>query len=110
MIRVALKHWIYEICINKFFEGIYKNFDVCDITLQSYKVGQYIHHLQIKADETDYIYDLYKCKIVYKKGKKAVIECNDGAIPSLICIKDDAVSKLIAKHLAPDNYGDLFDE
>lgn len=82
-------------CIDRIFDGIYKNFDICNKTLDDYKVGQYIPHLHINVNDCPPI-DLYKCKVVYNTDGKTVLHCNDTEIPVLICVKDDRVIKAIS--------------
>lgn len=108
MIRIALKHWIYELCIDKFFERIYKNFSIFDKSLQNYKIGQYIPHLQITREDNVPI-DLYKCRVVYRNGNKEVLECYDTKLPSLIFIRNNSIVMMKAKVESLDtSYKDMF--
>jgi len=95
MIKVFLKHFIYEMCIDRIFDGIYKNFDICNKKLGDFKDGQYIPHLHINVADSPPI-DLYKCKVVYNTDDKTVLYCTDTEIPLLICVKDDKVIKAIS--------------
>jgi len=45
MIKVALKHWIYEVCIEQVFNGIAKNFNS---VIRSYKKGDKFSRLIVK--------------------------------------------------------------
>jgi len=109
MIKVLLKHCIYEFCIDRLFKGIYNNFDICERKLIDYKVGQYIPHLQLSLSIGE-VLNLYKCKLVYKKNNKVVLECGDGRVPTLICAKDNTAIKIIAVQMAVfDDYEELFE-
>ena len=110
MISVLLKHWIYELCIDRLFKGIYKNFDICDRTLNTYKVGDYIPVIQVPTSQG--LLNLHKCKMVYKTKNKAVLYCEDSRVPTYFCVEDSKrVVKIIAVHMAIfDDYEELFDE
>lgn len=96
-------------CIDRLFEGIYKNFNICSMTLEDFKVGQYIPHLQVNVLD-DAAINLYKCKVVYSNNGKIVLKCTDGTVPVFICVKDDRVIKVVAVHLTPvDDYEELFE-
>lgn len=96
-------------CIDRLFDGIYKNFDICSKTLEDFKVGQYIPHLQVNIVDGDAI-NLYKCKVVYNSNNKIVLHCNDGTIPVFMCVDDSKVIKVISVHDAVfDDYKDLFE-
>jgi hypothetical protein len=79
MIKTALKHFILELCVDKIFYEITKNFDMFDRKLVSMKVGD---HLQLLC-KIEGMQDLHltKCKIVYKNGNKVVVETYDTDIP-----------------------------
>lgn len=79
MIKIALRHFIIELCINKFFFEISKNFQIFDRRLVNMKVGD---HLEILC-KIEGMQDLHlsKCIVVYKNGKKVVVETYDTEIP-----------------------------
>ena len=64
MIKVALKHWIYEACISVLFDGVFKNFMKSKGIYDMLHKGEHIQRLEliysasyIKADTVCYIYE-----------------------------------------------------
>jgi len=54
MIKTVLKHWIYEVCIERLFDGIYKNF-VLIKQVSKFKVGDRFEWLTERCDpKVDY--------------------------------------------------------
>jgi len=40
MIKIALKHWIYEVCIEQLFDGISRNFIIPKNMLRTFQIGE----------------------------------------------------------------------
>ena len=55
LIRVAIKHFIYEKCINVFFNAIINNFGISDIT--EFKTGDEFLHIEVNVDLDSIITD-----------------------------------------------------
>ena len=63
MIKVAIKHFIYEGCINVFFDSIVTNFRMVKRTL--FQPGDTFTHMKIRINERlDFFAILYDCSIV----------------------------------------------
>jgi ADP-dependent phosphofructokinase/glucokinase len=72
MIKIALKHWIYDYCIDMIFNNIGKNFDICKN--KKFKIGSRFKCIKISAREfynkIKHIHirtckaSLYNCKII----------------------------------------------
>ena len=65
MIKLALKHFIYDKCLEVFFENIIQNFSSIDTLISSMKVGNRYRRIKINTpDHTKltHMY-LYECKI-----------------------------------------------
>jgi len=45
MIKTALKHWIYEVCIDQLFAGIMRNFKSFQGGSKDFKVGDIFHYI-----------------------------------------------------------------
>lgn len=60
MIKVYLKHFIYEKCITVLFDGIFNNFSASKN--EEFKVGDGFHSLQVKI--SDIQTTLYDCTIM----------------------------------------------
>jgi len=48
MIKVALKHWIYEVCIEQMFAGIFKNFN--SPLMNKLRIGDKFNRIIIKVN------------------------------------------------------------
>lgn len=67
MIKIALKHFIYEKCINVLFDGILNNFSASKNG--EFKVGDRFHSIQVKFESTrvnlsEIQTTLYNCTIM----------------------------------------------
>ncbi|GAG18645.1 unnamed protein product, partial [marine sediment metagenome] len=49
MIKIFLKHWIYEVCINTFFSGIISNFKKFSLSGFHAKVGDYFRYIELNG-------------------------------------------------------------
>jgi hypothetical protein len=71
MIKIALKHWIYDYCINVAFDNIQKNFIIK--TLPSLKVGEYYKKIGFKVTNSDIDYmEAFHCRISRHSSKETV--------------------------------------
>jgi len=70
MIKIALKHWIYELAINQIFNGIKKNFDTSKnfkkFYLENFKIGDRFGLIEKNNFSMDRNLIYYNCKIVDK--------------------------------------------
>ena len=81
MIQLAIKHYIMDVCLSKLFEGLIGEFANNKITLDMYKVGDYMKvNITIGRKHTQ----LSNCKLVTSIGTVTYIECNDFAQTILI--------------------------
>jgi len=61
MIKVALKHWIYEVCIEQLFSGITKNFNIGNFL--RFKKGDHFEYIYFRFSETNTIFKFYDVEI-----------------------------------------------
>jgi len=64
MIKIALKHFIYEKCISILFDTINRNFRIPKVKKFSYEMFHfYQHYGYIKACEGGMVYVFYNCTV-----------------------------------------------
>ena len=104
MILTWLKHTIFEICIDKFFSEVQKNFPMLVRDISFFSIGDYVE-VQIVMGDAHKIFN--KCKVVYKDGKDMIIEAYDTDVPLKLIMEDG-----ILKNISFDDkeYGEFFDE
>ncbi len=78
MIKLAMKHFIYELCIDKFFENVFDNFHIFEYDISTFSVGD---HFKLKIYYQDSCTNFDRCRVLYKKGKRMVIESHSDKTP-----------------------------
>jgi hypothetical protein len=102
MIKVALKHWIYEFCIDKIFDGIRENFQLYE-GLHTLSLGDHLE-LKILIEDGEIVFK--KCNVVYKKGTKHILVTHDLEVPVYLVIKDGTIYNITGE--MKDKYEDYF--
>jgi len=102
MIKTWLKHCIFELCIDKIFEGIQDNFHIYDVNLLGFGVGDF---LQIRVYFEDRDYTLRKCQVKWREGKNMVIRSYDPSIPVNLIVKDGVLEDMTT---TPKNFNEYF--
>ncbi|GAG18642.1 unnamed protein product [marine sediment metagenome] len=66
MIKIILKHWVYEVCITKLFDSITGNFKKISLSDFHPKVGDKYRSIEVGGDGafTSYIGTYYNCTIL----------------------------------------------
>jgi hypothetical protein len=69
MIKVALKHWIYDYCINLLFDTIKINFSVSSVSIdkRNIKIGDNFRSIEVYSDIKKYRYIYCNCIILNKE-------------------------------------------
>ena len=73
MIKIALKHWIYEKCIDVLFKTINNNF-LLGHKVNEFKVGDKFEYIVIKDSNPGYLIRMYDCTITENMGRRLFIE------------------------------------
>ena len=81
MIDIALKHWIYELCIDQLFNGIQKNFTFTTRDIYTCKKGDTFRKIVAYADldmgdgRGTAFYTFTDCVITQNKGRWLDFKC-----------------------------------
>lgn len=103
MIKTALKHWIYEFCIDRFFDGIFKNFEIYEHKVTDFNVGDCIQ-LMLYVGHSKFEFRM--CRVIYKKGNNMLIESHDTSRVIYIVLKHGVVIDISGD--IKNNYEDYF--
>jgi len=106
MIKIALKHFIFEFCIHKIFEGIYKNFPMLNEEITRFSVGDCLQ-LKIYFGENAH-FTFRTCKVIYKKGTNMIILTHDLEIPTNLVVKNGILKEITVTE--KEKFEDYFDE
>lgn len=105
MIKLALKHFIYELCIDKLFENIFENFHIIETDISKFAVGDYF---ALKIYYQDDCAKFDKCRVLYKNGNRMVIESYNAKSPPVkIALIDGTIVNITVIHHA--DHEDYFD-
>ena len=81
MIKIALKHWIYEKCIDVFFSVVGRNFDIpVKYPFHSIKVGDKIKMLEARQVDIHKHWLFYDCEVINTLISRRTGECGGIAI------------------------------
>ena len=74
MIRILLQYVVFEVCLERFFDTLTKNFGWLNLDVKIYAVGDYI---KIRVSGLNYDVILKKCIVESKEGNKMRVRCED---------------------------------
>jgi hypothetical protein len=79
LIKTAIKHWIYETCIDTVFSGIARNFRSPELTYfyDNIKVGDWYTYITISDNiNFDKVTECRKCEITFVDGEYISFRCD----------------------------------
>ena len=91
MIRVLFQHFIFEVCLEQFFDRLNRNFGWLNWKIKVHAVGDSI---KIRVSGLNYDVVLTKCIVESKDGNKMVIRSEDSPRHIWIDIEDGKITNI----------------
>ena len=92
MIAVTIKHMLFDACLNRVFDEIFRNFHIAQFNLMSYKLGDHLK-LKIVQDGINPV-QISSCVVIYKEGTSCIIKADDFSPSLFIYITDTTVTEM----------------